>query len=208
MIAVSEKLSWYISRASGIVAWYLVTASVLWGLTLSGRVVRRPGAPAWLLDLHRYLGTLTVVFTAIHLAGLVGDNYVHFGWSELFVPMASSWQPGNVAWGIVACYLIVAIQLTSWLMRRLPRRLWHTIHMSSLPLFVAGSIHALRSGTDMGNRLLRWTGLGGCALVTVLLAVRLTSRRRSRTRAGRASGTDEPDHAPTASAAEVATTLR
>lgn len=180
MIAVSEKLSWYISRSSGIIAWYLVMASILWGLALSGRLVRRRGIPAWLLDLHRYLGTLSIVFTAVHLAGLVGDNYVHFGWSELFVPMASTWQPGNVAWGIAGFYLLVAIQLTSWAMRRLPRRLWHSIHLASIPLFVTGSIHAWRSGTDMDNRLLRWTGIAGCALVVMLLGFRLGNRRPAR----------------------------
>lgn len=194
MIAVSEKLSWYISRSSGIVAWYLVTASILWGLALSGRLVRRRGIPAWLLDLHRYLGTLSIVFTAVHLIGLVGDNYTHFGWSELFVPMSSEWQPGNVAWGIAGFYLLVAIQLTSWTMRRLPRRVWHAIHLSSFPLFVTGSIHAWRSGTDIDNRALRWTGLAGCALVVMLLGFRLGNRRPTRSGRGRSAATAVVDN--------------
>ena len=58
MIAVTTKLAWYVARSSGIVAWATVTASILWGLTLSSRLVRKRGVPAWLLDLHRYLGTL------------------------------------------------------------------------------------------------------------------------------------------------------
>src|SRR3954447_23757356 len=113
MIAVTEKLAWYVARSSGIVAWATVTASILWGLTLSSRLVRKRGVPAWLLDLHRYLGTLSVVFVAIHLAGLVADNFVYFGWSELLVPMSSPWRTGAVAWGIVAFYFLVAIQISS-----------------------------------------------------------------------------------------------
>ena len=62
MIAVTTKLAWYVARSSGIVAWATVTASILWGLTLSSRLVRKRGVPAWLLDLHRYLGTLSLVF--------------------------------------------------------------------------------------------------------------------------------------------------
>jgi len=180
VIAVSEKLSWYVSRSSGIVAWFLVAASILWGLALSGRLVRRRGIPAWLLDLHRYLGTLSIVFTAVHLLGLVGDNYTHFAWRELFVPMASAWQPGNVAWGIAAFYLLVAIQITSWLMRRMPRRLWHAIHLSSFMLFVTGTIHGFRAGTDMENRLLRWGGLACITLIVMLLGFRLGNRRNGR----------------------------
>ena len=67
MIAVTDKLAWYVARSSGIVAWATVTASILWGLTLSSRLVRKRGVPAWLLDLHRYLGTLSLVFVVVHL---------------------------------------------------------------------------------------------------------------------------------------------
>ena len=80
MIAVTDKLAWYVARSSGIVAWATVTASILWGLTLSSRLVRKRGVPAWLLDLHRYLGTLSLVFVLIHLGGLWADNFVYFGW--------------------------------------------------------------------------------------------------------------------------------
>ena len=55
MIGFDEKLSWYVARSSGLVAWALVTASIVWGLALSSRLIRRRGVPAWLLALHRYL---------------------------------------------------------------------------------------------------------------------------------------------------------
>ena len=122
MLALTTKLSWYVARSSGLIAWALVTASILWGLALSSRLVRRRGVPAWLLALHKYLGTLSIVFVTIHLLALAADNYVSFGWSELFIPMATKWRPGPTAWGIVGFYLLAAIQVTSWLMRRLPRR--------------------------------------------------------------------------------------
>ena len=70
--------------------------SVDTGLVLSGRLVRRRRLPAWILDLHRYLGTLTLAFLAVHLAALVADGYVDFDLRELFVPMASAWRPGAV----------------------------------------------------------------------------------------------------------------
>ena len=99
----------------------MVTASIVWGLA-SRRGSCAGAASCRLLELHRYLATLSIVFTAVHLLGLVGDNWVEFGWSELFVPMSSTWQPGNVAWGIAALYVLVAVQITSWMMRWLPRQ--------------------------------------------------------------------------------------
>jgi DMSO/TMAO reductase YedYZ heme-binding membrane subunit len=159
VIAVTEKLAWYVSRASGLIAWVLVAASIVWGITLSSRLLRRRGIPAWLLDLHRYLGLLAVIFSVVHLLGLVADNYVHFGWKELFIPMASDWQPGATAWGIVALYLLLAIQITSWLMRRMPRKYWHAVHLLAYPLFVLGTVHGFQAGADRSNKLVQWSAL-------------------------------------------------
>ena len=80
MIAtVNPQLWWWLARASGIVAWCMVTASIVWGLALSSKLVRRRKVPAWLLDLHKYLGTLSLAFIAVHLVALVADSYVDFG---------------------------------------------------------------------------------------------------------------------------------
>jgi predicted ferric reductase len=179
---MNPQLWWYVARASGIVAWILVTASVVWGLALATRITRRP-KPAWVLDLHRFLGGLAVIFTGLHLAGLFADSYVHFGPSELFVPLASAWQPVAVAWGVVALYLLVAIEVTSLFMRRLPRRLWRAVHLTSFGVFGMVTVHSLTAGTDTGNAWMQWFALASCSVVLFLLLVRMLSSRRARTRA-------------------------
>jgi DMSO/TMAO reductase YedYZ heme-binding membrane subunit len=179
LAALDPKLTWYAARASGLVSWSLVTASIVVGLALSTRLVRRRGASAWLLDLHRFLGTLSLVFVAVHVLALWGDNYVHFGPRELFVPMASTtYRPGAVAWGVVAMYLMVAIQLTSWAMQKMPRRLWHTIHLSSFVLFASATVHGFTAGADNTNLALQWGALTGGLLVLFLLVFRLLATRR------------------------------
>jgi hypothetical protein len=183
--ALDPKFAWYVARASGIVAWAVVTASILWGLAVSTKLVRRKGVPAWLLDLHRFLGALSVVFVAIHVVALWADNYVYFGPRELFLPMASPWKPGAIAWGIVATYLLVAIQVTSWAKRSLPRSLWHAVHMSSFPLFVAATIHGLASGTDRSNVVLQWLALTGVLLVIFLVLFQLLAPKRGAVRSER-----------------------
>jgi len=190
MLAVTSKLSWYVARSSGIVAWATITASILWGLTLSSRLVRKRGVPAWLLDLHRYLGTLSVVFVALHLGGLWADNYVYFGWRELFIPYSSKlhgtlqstkqvppWKVGAVAWGIVAFYFLVAIQITSWMMRHMKRKLWHAIHLTSFALWLFATIHTFTAGQDRHNTLLQWFVLGASILVAQLVLFRLITLR-------------------------------
>jgi DMSO/TMAO reductase YedYZ heme-binding membrane subunit len=181
VIAVTQKLSWYVSRSSGLIAWALVAAAIVWGVTLSSRLVRRRGIPAWLLDLHRYLGALALVFTVVHLIGLVADNFVYFGWKEMLIPMATNWRPGPTAWGIAAFYLLLAVQITSWMMRRMPRKVWHSVHMLSFPLFIAGTVHGFQSGADRDNRIVQWTALAVIVLVvglTLFRGLTYTPRRK------------------------------
>lgn len=87
---MTPPLWWYVAGPSGLVAWALATLAVVWGLALSTRLLGKRPAPAWLLDLHRFLGGLTTVFVAVHIGALVADNYAHFGLGDLLVPMASS----------------------------------------------------------------------------------------------------------------------
>ena len=148
-----------------MVAWSVVSAGMAWGLLLSSRRVRRRGGPAWQLDLHKFLGTSSLVFTAIHLAAIVADNFVHFGLTDLTVPMASDWRPGAVAWGIVATYLLAAVQITSWLLPRLPRKVWHAVHLGSFGLFATATTHGFTAGTEAGNLAVRWAAGTLAALV-------------------------------------------
>lgn len=183
-VAVDPKTWWYVSRATGFVSWALLALAVLWGLFLSTRSLGKAALPAWLLDLHRHLGGLAVVFVGVHMLGLSLDGYVSFGWSDLFVPMASTWKPGPVAWGVVALYLLLAVEVTALLQRRLPRRLWREVHMLSFPLYVIATIHLFAAGTDAGNAIVAWTVVIVSTLVVFLTLVRvLAAKAQARTRA-------------------------
>jgi DMSO/TMAO reductase YedYZ heme-binding membrane subunit len=188
VIAVADQVWWYTARATGLVLWLLLAASLLWGFGVSSRVVRRRGVPAWMLALHRHLAMLAVVATGGHLAALWADSYVEFGWRELFVPMASAWRPGAVAWGVVALYLLVPVVVTSWVMRRLPRRVWHAVHLLSLPLLVAASVHGITAGADWPNPAVRATFVAVSSAVVVLASVRAVRPSRRPTRPGTVAG--------------------
>ena len=175
---MNQHVWWYVARASGIVGWVLVSASVVFGLWVSLRLTRRP-RPNWVLDVHRFLGGLSVVFVGVHLAGLVADSYVQFGLRELLVPLASPWKPVAVAWGIVALYLLVAIEATSLAMRRLPRRVWHGIHLASYGVFVVSTVHMVTAGTERGEPALQWAALAVSGVVAFLTLVRVLDGRHS-----------------------------
>ena len=173
--AMVGRVWWWLTRAAGIVAWLLVAFAVVWGLLASTRLIRKRGVPAWILDLHRYLGTLTIVFVAIHVGAIYLDSFVSFSPKQLIVPFASTWRPHAVAWGIFATYILVAIQSTSWAMRLLPRKLWHRVHVLSVPMLVMATVHGFLAGTDRHNPAVQWACFAVALGIVFLLTVRLAS---------------------------------
>ena len=149
---MTTQIWWFLSRGSGIVAWVMLGATCVWGILMSTRSFRAH-RPAWMLDMHRWFGALAIITTGVHLASLVADSYVYFGWKQLFVPSGSDWKPAAVTWGVLAVYLMVVIQLTSLVMHRLPRRLWHSVHLLSYVMFGFATVHGVLAGTDRANRV-------------------------------------------------------
>ena len=180
---INPQFWWNLTRASGIVAWGLLTASALWGILLSTRLLKPYDRPAWLLDLHRWLGALTVLGVAMHLVALIADSYVHFGVADVLVPLATSWRPLAIAWGIIAMYLLIAVQTSSLLMKKLPKKLWRGIHLTSYAMFASVSIHSLTAGTDKGVALFQALAVALITLMIAFTTVRLIYNGKPRNRA-------------------------
>jgi len=175
---VSSTLVWYTARAAGIVAWSLAAASVLWGLAISTRALGQRPRPAWLFDLHRFLGGIAVVFTAIHVGAILLDTYVHFSLVSVLVPFTGTWHPAAVAWGIVAMYVLLAVEITSLARSRIPKRVWRAVHIGGFAVFVTGTVHGLSAGTDSGSAWFRVVVVVTCWAVATLTALRVAQRIR------------------------------
>ena len=171
------NLTWDVARAGGLVAWGLATASVVWGLALSTKLAKRRPWPAWLLDMHRFLGALAVVFTVVHVGAVLLDSYTNFSLAAVLVPFVATWHPTAVAWGIVAFYVLVAVEVTSLLKPRIGRTWWRRTHYLSFALFAFSTLHAVMAGTDTRSALV----LTALAVVSVpvfaLVSVRLGAPR-------------------------------
>lgn len=178
---------WYTARAAGIVGWALLTLAVVGGLQLSTRLVHRP-APSWVLDVHRFVAGLAVAFVGVHVVALALDPFIGYGPADLLVPFVSAYKPAAVALGIVALYLLLAIEITSLLMRRMSRTAWHAVHLTSYVLFVVATVHGLTAGSDRHNALFQWACLLTSGLVLMMTLVRIWSpRRAARAGAGRSA---------------------
>lgn len=179
---MTDQLWWYTARSGGFVAWGLLAASVLWGLSISTKALGRKVRPNWMLDLHRFLGGFAVIFTTVHVLAIVSDSYVHFGLSSVLVPFTGSWHPNAVAWGIVGMYLLIAIEISSLLRKKIPKKAWRAIHFASFPLFMFSTLHAFMAGTDSGSPIFIAVA-AAVSLAIVVLTIRRVNqaRRQSRT---------------------------
>jgi methionine sulfoxide reductase heme-binding subunit len=165
---MNPQIWWYLSRASGIVAWLMLTASVLWGIILATDLFPTWRRPAWILSMHRWLAGLTIFFIVGHVGTILADSSVHFRVVDVLVPYASSWRPTAVAVGVVCVWAIFAVEVTALAAKRLSKKWWRDIHLAGYWIFWATCIHAALAGTDTSKPLYLATSL--VALTAIIFA--------------------------------------
>lgn len=183
---------WYVTRSSAILAWILLTFSVVWGILLATRLLRRVDDAGKLRDLHRFLGGLALVMTALHVASTMLDGWLQFSWLEALVPLQADYRPWPVALGILALYALVAVYGSSLLKDRIPHGVWRGIHVLSYATVLAVSFHAGFAGTDAG----RWWYLSLAVALIVFTGVAVVVRLLLAPRAEPAGGAAEPAASP------------
>jgi len=166
MHLVASTTTWYAARAGGVLAYLLVSASVLAGILLAGKV-RVPGLPRFAVeDVHRFLGILAGVFITVHVGSVALDSVVPFSLSQLVIPFTSGYRPLATGLGIVAVELLLALAVTNRLRSRLPYRVWRRAHYATLAVWLLATVHGILSGTDRHQ-----TWLLALYAVTVTLVV-------------------------------------
>ncbi len=177
---MSDQFFWYMTRSSAIVSWLAAAASIFAGSLTSSRLLGVKPTVPWLTDLHRFLSSMTLAFLLLHMASLWLDEFVRFRFADLLVP----WQaevPGldatSLALGVLAAWLLAVVQVSSLLKKRLPPKLWHRIHLSSLVAFVLATVHGVWAGSDASNRALLAVGVSILAALCLVVGARLFRHR-------------------------------
>jgi predicted ferric reductase len=141
---------------------------MLIGGLLAARLVRHPDSVRRAVGWHRHAAALGLAVTGVHLGGLIADSFVDFSVLDLFVPFASDCRPGAVAWGILALDVMIVVEVTSLLHRRLSKRTWRLIHRLSAVGFAAATIHLLNAGSEAQSPAVRFPAMAVVALLTFL----------------------------------------
>lgn len=183
----SEHVFWLAGRAAGVVALLLVSLSVGLGLALSGRISRKPGAPAALRRLHEAIALSSLGAIVAHGGLLLGDAYLRPGLVGILLPFQMERQPVWTGIGILAGWLAMIVGLGFFARRWITLGVWRWLHRWTLAVYVMALAHTFGSGTDAGAPwLLAIVGLTALPIVFLATFRFLPNARRAR-RAGPAA---------------------
>lgn len=176
----TQYVWWLVSRASGVVSLLLVSASVLIGLAMASKVVRKRGAAPVLVRVHEQTALAGLIAIAVHGITLLGDRWLNPGVGGLLVPFTMGYRPAFTGLGIVAGYLAALLGLTFYVRRSIGARLWRKLHRATVLVWLLGVIHALGAGTDAGSRWLQALVVVTGVPIVVLFGIRVTGGRKRR----------------------------
>lgn len=159
---------WILARASGLLAYVLLTSSVLAGLVLKARPFGTALKPAAITDLHRFLALLGLGAVSLHGLALVLDTAVSISIADLLVPGFTPYRPLATGLGVLAAELMLVVYASFSLRKRIGARNWRLLHWATYLIFALATVHGLAAGTDSGTT---WTlALYGAATGAVLAA--------------------------------------
>lgn len=179
--AVSTTLQthgwWLASRASGLLALVLVTISVGIGLTMSGKLMRRPGLSRKLMAVHEQTALAGLIAIAVHGITLLGDPWLHPGVAGVTVPFAMEFRTAFTGLGIIAGYLAAFLGLSFYIRKRVGPKLWRKAHRATVVVYALGLAHALGAGTDASAVWFRWWVILTTPVIGGLFVYRVLSGR-------------------------------
>jgi methionine sulfoxide reductase heme-binding subunit len=171
---------WLVSRASGIVALVLISLSVLMGLAMAARAIRRPTLKRAIARLHEHVALVGILAILIHGVSLLGDQWLKPGWRGITIPFALGYRPAFTGLGIIAGYLAILLGPSFYARRRIGPRRWRTLHRATVLVWVLGGVHALGAGSDRGKLWMQWIVVAPVVPVVYLLVLRALPREQRR----------------------------
>ena len=184
----TDPTFWILARSSGLLAYALLTSSVLAGLVLKSRPFGTALKAATVTDIHRFLAMLGIGAVLAHASALVLDSTVHIGIGSLLVPGLAPYRPLWTGLGVLAAELMVVVYASFSLRKRIGARNWRRLHWATYLIFGLATVHGLAAGSDSGRPWalgLYGGAVGGVVAATAWRVARPTHERRESCTASR-----------------------
>jgi predicted ferric reductase len=149
LTGADPKVYWYLSRATAFVSLSILWLSMALGLGITNKMARLwPGAPA-AFAVHEYVSLLGLTFALFHALILLGDRYINFTVSQIFIPFSTTdYRPTWTGIGQLGFYLWLIVTLSFYVRSQIGQKTWRALHYLSFALYIMGLVHGLFGGTD------------------------------------------------------------
>jgi predicted ferric reductase len=176
----NSELTWYLTRASGIVALALLTLSMVLGIVAGTRLSSARWPRFVTQGLHRNVSLFVLVLLALHVGAAVVDNYVTITVQESLIPFIGTYRPIWMGLGALSFDLLIAMIVTSLLRQRIGYGAWRAVHWAAYLCWPLSVVHGLGTGSDVRTTWSVLVTLACVALVLVAVAWRIVSGWPSR----------------------------
>ena len=146
--ANTVQTMWYITRASGLVAYVLLWLSMVWGLGVASKIFDVLLHGTFTYDFHQYISLLAIGFTLLHMGVLLFDGYMPYSIFQILVPFISAYRPFWIGIGVIGFYLMALVTVTFYMRTKIGMKAFRTIHVFSLVAYFAITLHSFMSGSD------------------------------------------------------------
>jgi sulfoxide reductase heme-binding subunit YedZ len=175
---------WYITRAAGLTAYFLMWLSMVWGMAVSARVFQPLLEGAHAYDFHEFLSLLGLGFVGLHVGVLMLDKYLPFSVAQILIPFTNTYRPFWTGLGIIGLYILLLVTITFYLRRSIGIRAFRAIHVLSLLGYLGTTLHGFFGGTDSAlpvSRLLYLSTFLVVFLLTIYCLAWAALSRREKT---------------------------
>lgn len=169
----SEKVAWHLTRSSGTVAYLFLSASTIWGLLLSSKLIKELVPPPVALAMHDSLSWIAVGLASFHAFVLLFDSYYTYTIGNLLMPFTGPYEPFLVGVGTIAFYLMLLLSASFYARKWLGAKRWRQLHYLTFASYLMVTLHGWLVGTD--SAAFAWLYGGSTLLVLFLTLYRIVT---------------------------------
>ncbi len=192
--------TWYITRAAGWIAYFLLWFSMVWGLAIPTKFFEKYLSPTFAVDFHEYLSLLAIGFVILHVTVLLFDQYLPFTLVQILIPFMSTYRPLWVGLGVIGAYLSGLVTVTFYMRKKIGQKRFKSIHTLSMFGYLGVVLHAFFSGSDSSLPIAQIIYFGTFMVVVFLTAFwllrgrQLQQEKEKNERAARLAAMHRPTH--------------